>query len=465
MTSLSNPWNRLTVAGKVIVPLVIAFISVTIALAAVWLSGFGPWLIQWLLDTLGANIGIVRFLIATTVILLITVPIAFLNIFFEMKIIAFVNLRVGPNRTGPWGTLASVVHGLKVLAKEDFTPTGADVPVFTLAPAVIFLAAVMTLLVVPFAPGLFAFDMEIGLIYFFAVGGLSVIGLMMAGWASFNKYSLLGGLRAAAGMISYELPLILSVVGIVLLTGSLNLTTIVEDQSGSFLDWNIFRQPLGAMIFFIAATAEGSRTPFDLTEADSEIVAGFATEYSGMRFGFLFFAEYVNVFILSAMTTVLFLGGWNAPLDIDPLLNFFGIATPVTVVLDPGSLGFGLLGVIAIVPPVITLVLAVAIRMLIPTWGFLRSLVLAFVLLNMLVIGLLLGWLAINLDWVLGLLWFLIKAIGLSAFFVLLRATLPRVRVDELMGFAWKWLTPAALINIFVTAAALIVVKSMEGGL
>ncbi|MFO1538998.1 MAG: complex I subunit 1/NuoH family protein, partial [Chloroflexota bacterium] len=297
MTSLSNPLNRLTLAGKIVLPLIAVVTALTIAIAVLWLSGFLPWFTQALLDTLGANIGIVRFLIATTVILLITVPIAFLNIFFEMKIIAFVNLRVGPNRTGPWGTLASVVHGLKVLAKEDFTPTGADVPVFTLAPATIFLAAVMTLLVVPFAPGLFAYDMEIGLLYFFAVGGLSVIGLMMAGWSSFNKYSLLGGLRAAAGMISYELPLILSVVGIILLTGSMNLTTIVEDQSGSFLDWNIFRQPLGAMIFFIAATAEGSRTPFDLTEADSEIVAGFATEYSGMRFGFLFFAEYVNVFI------------------------------------------------------------------------------------------------------------------------------------------------------------------------
>ncbi len=211
-----------------------------------------------------------------------------------------------------------------MLAKEDFTPTGADVPVFTLAPAVVYLAAVMTLLVVPFAPGLFGYDMDIGLLYFFAVGGLGVVGLMMAGWSSFNKYSLLGGLRAAAGLISYELPLILSVMGIVMITGTLNLNQIVRDQEGSFLDWFLFRQPLGALIFFIAATAEASRTPFDLTEADSEIVAGFATEYSGMRFGFFFFAEYVNMFILSAMTTVLFLGGWNAPFDIDPLLERAG---------------------------------------------------------------------------------------------------------------------------------------------
>ena len=173
--------------------------------------------------------------------------------------------------------------------------------------------------------------MELGLLYFFAIGGLGVIGLMMAGWSSFNKYSLLGGLRAAAAIISYELPLILGVMGIVLLAGTLNLGTIVDNQSGCILDWYAFQQPLALIIFFIAATAEASRTPFDFTEADSEIVAGFATEYSGMRFGFFFFAEYVNVFILSALTVTLFLGGWNGLFDIDPLLDALGIATPVSL--------------------------------------------------------------------------------------------------------------------------------------
>jgi len=462
---ISRPWNRLSLIGKILLPFMVVIVAVNIALVALWASGLLPWLVQASLDTLGANVGILRFLAAATVILLITVPIAFLIIFFEMKIIAFVNLRIGPNRIGPWGTLSSVIHGLKVLAKEDFTPTGADVPVFTLAPAVAYLAAVMTLLVVPFAPGLYGFDMDIGLLYFFAVGGLGVIGLMMAGWSSFNKYSLLGGLRAAAGIISYELPLILAVVGIVLLTGSLNLNTIVESQSGSVLDWYIVRQPLGALIFFIAATAEGGRTPFDLTEADSEIVAGFATEYSGMRFGFFFFAEYVNVFILSAMTTVLFLGGWNAPFSIDPILQFFGVATPVTVVLDPGSLGMGLLWVITLTAPIIVAILGLGLWMLKPKWNIVVSLIVGFILFNLLIGGLFLGWLAINLDWVIGLFWFLGKAIGLCAFFVLMRGTLPRVRIDELMGFAWKWLVPAALLNIFVTAGAIIVIKSLEGAL
>ncbi len=465
MSVISRPWQRLTLLGKILVPLLFLFVAINIALIGLWVSGLLPWLIQATLDVLGANVGIIRFLAAATVILLITVPVAFLVIFFEMKIIAFVNLRIGPNRIGPWGTLSSVVHGLKVLAKEDFTPTAADVPVFTLAPAVVYLAAVMTLLVVPFAPGLYGFDMEIGLLYFFAVGGLGVIGLMMAGWSSFNKYSLLGGLRAAAGIISYELPLILAVVGIVLLTGSLNLNTIVESQSGSVLDWYVVRQPLGAIIFFIAATAEGGRTPFDLTEADSEIVAGFATEYSGMRFGFFFFAEYVNVFILSAMTTVLFLGGWNAPFDIDPVLEFFNIATPVQIVLDPAALDMGLLWVIALGAPIFIGVLGLMVWMLKSDWNIVVSLIVGFVLFNLLLGGLFIGWLAINLDWVIGLFWFLAKAIGLCAFFVLMRGTLPRVRIDELMGFAWKWLVPAALLNIFVTAGAIIVIKSLEGSL
>ena len=461
MSVVSRPWNRLSLMGKIVVPLLLVLIAVTVAMVALWVSGILPFLIQGTLDTLGANVGIVRFLIAATIILVVTVPIAFMNIFFEMKVIAFVNLRIGPNRMGPWGTLASVIHGLKVLAKEDFTPTGVDVPVFTLAPAVVYLAAVMTLLVVPFAPGLYGYDMDIGLLYFFAVGGLGVVGLMMAGWSSFNKYSLLGGLRAAAAIVSYELPLILGVMGIVLLSGTLNLNQIVRDQEGSFLDWYVFRQPLGALIFFIAATAEGARAPFDLTEADSEIVAGFATEYSGMRFGFFFFAEYVNMFILSAMTAVLFLGGWNAPFDIDPLLNAVGITTPVNIALDPGSMGPGMLWLVLLGPPILIGILTGVVWMLKSSWSLLTSLVVAFLLFNVLVVGALLTFLAIDLDWVIGLFWFLGKTITLILFFVILRAALPRVRIDQLMGFAWKWLVPAALLNIFVTAAAIVVLEQI----
>jgi NADH-quinone oxidoreductase subunit H len=462
---ISRPWNRLSLAGKIVLPALLLLSVLTIALMVGWVSGLLPWLVQAVLDTLGANIGIVRFVLAATAVLLMTVPTAFVIIYLELKVIAFVNLRIGPNRTGPWGTLASMVHGFKVLAKEDFTPTGADVPVFTLAPVVVYLASVMTLLVMPFAPGLLGFDMDLGLLYFFAVGGLGVVGLMMAGWASFNKYSLLGGLRAAAGIISYEIPLTLSVVGVIMLAGTLSLNRIVELQAGSFADWFAVRQPLAFAIFFIAATAEGGRTPFDLTEADSEIVAGFATEYSGMRFGFFFFAEYVNVFILSALTTTIFLGGWNAPLDINPLLQFFHVVTPFRLDLDPGAMGPGLLWLIVLGAPLAIAVLTLPVWALKSNWSLARSLVVAFILFNVIVGGLASLWAYVELPVVSGLVWFLGKTFGLVTLFVLMRGTLPRVRIDQLMGFAWKWLIPASLANIFVTAGAILVITQLKLGL
>jgi NADH-quinone oxidoreductase subunit H len=462
VSGLSDSRRHLSTSGKVILPLLALLVLGTVAFTALWVLGIGPQVVQGLLDTAAANIEILRFLAAATGVLLFTVPAAFVIIFMELKIIAFMNLRIGPNRIGPWGTLSSTIHGLKVLAKEDYTPSGVDVPVFTLAPAVAYLAAVLTLLVIPFGPGLLGYEMELGLLYFFAVGGLGVIGLMMAGWSSFNKYSLLGGLRAAAAIISYELPLILGVMGIVLLAGTLNLGTIVENQSGSILDWYAFQQPLALIIFFIAATAEASRTPFDFTEADSEIVAGFATEYSGMRFGFFFFAEYVNVFILSALTVTLFLGGWNGIFDIDPLLSAVGIATPVELSrIDLASLGPWLLAIPLLVPPILVLGLTALLWMLRSTWGFLKSLVVAFVLANLLVMGGITIWALFSFEALMGIVWFMGKSFALVALFVLMRATYPRVRMDQLMGFAWKWMMPAALVNIFVTAAAIIIVKEL----
>ena len=462
MSSASNPWNRLTLTGKIILPLVALLVLGTFALVVVWVIGIGPWAYNWVVATGEANIDILRFLAAVLGVLLFTVPAAFLIIFMELKIIAFMNLRVGPNRVGPWGTLSSTVHGLKVLAKEDFTPTGVDVPVFTLAPVVVYLTAVLTLLVIPFAPGMLGYQMELGLLYFFAIGGLGVIGLMMAGWSSYNKYSLLGGLRAAAAIISYELPLILGVMGIVLLAGTLNLGTIVENQSGGILNWYAFQQPLALIIFFIAATAEASRTPFDLTEADSEIVAGFATEYSGMRFGFFFFAEYVNVFILSALTVTLFMGGWNGIIDVDPLLSAVGISTPVSLALDIGSLGPWLLVIPLIVPAALTVVFTAAVWMFKSSWGFVKSLVVGFVLANLLVMGATTMWALFSFEALMGILWFMLKTFTLVAVFVLMRATFPRVRMDQLMSFAWKWMMPAALVNIFVTAGAIIIVAEMN---
>ena len=446
MTVITKPWNRLTLPGKIVFTVIPLLIVLTVvAVAAIVLLG------PTVIDILAANIEIVRFVVAVTIILLITVPTAFLIIYMEMKVIALMNLRIGPDRVGPFGSALSVVHGLKVLMKEDFTPTGADPLVFTWAPVVVYLASVMTLLVIPFAPGLFGQDLNLGLLYFFAIGGLSVVGLLMAGWSSYNKYSLLGGLRSAAQVVSYEIPLTLSVVGIILLAGTLSLNKIVENQSGWFTNWYVFQQPLGALIFFIAATAEANRTPFDLTEADSEIVAGFATEYSGMRFGFFFFAEYVNVFIISALTVTLFFGGWNAP---------FAWPWDVTLSLDPGSYGIGLLFYLGLTPLVLTLLFAAPIWLASATIKWWQALIGGFILANLFLIAVVGAAAYIGLAWVAGLLWFLLKTYVFVFTFVWMRGTLPRVRIDQLMDFAWKWMLPASVVNVFVTAAAIVVVST-----
>jgi NADH-quinone oxidoreductase subunit H len=460
LSALTRPWSRLSLAGKIALPLLLVAVLLTVVGIGLWQLGIIPSLLGLGVEVVTDNINIVRFLVAATAILLITVPVAFVIIFMEMKVIAFLASRVGPNRTGPWGTLSSVFHGFKVLAKEDFTPTGADAPVFTFAPVVVYLASVLTLLVIPFAPGLVGLDMNIGLLYFFSIGGLAVVGLMMGGWSSFNKYSLLGGIRAAAQVVSYELPLLLAPVGVIMLAGTLSLNTIVENQSGWFWNWYVFQQPLAFIIFFIAATAEGNRTPFDLTEADSEIVAGFATEYSGMRFGFFFFAEYVNVFILSALMVTLFMGGWNAPIDIHPILNWLNI-TLNPAAIDPGSLGLGLLLLILFGVPLLILFMTLIVWMIKSSWSFLVSLIVAFVLFNVLAIGISALWAYMSFDAISGLFWFVLKTFTFAFIFVWMRGTLPRVRIDQLMGWAWKWLVEIALLNIFVTAGAILILDSL----
>ena len=443
MTTIARTWDRLTVPGKALFILVPLGAILTLGLVVVLLLFGGT-----ILDILTFNLGIVRFVAAATLLLILAPPIAFVIIYMEMKIIALMNLRVGPDRVGPWGTLLSTVHGLKVLMKEDFTPTQADSVVFTWAPVVVFGASALSALVLPFAPGLIAQDFNLALLYFFAIGGMTVVGLLMGGWSSFNKYSLLGGLRSAAQIVSYEIPLTLSVVGLIILAGTLSLNQIVLQQSGSALNWYALRQPLGFLIFVIAATAEANRTPFDLTEADSEIVAGFATEYSGMRFGFFFFAEYINVFIVSALTVVLYLGGWTAPFTLPH----------IALTIDLGSLSGWLLAIVAIVPLLGTLVLAAPVYLFRSKTRWWVALIIGFVLFNVIVGGLISLWAYISFDWVAGLFWFLGKTFTLVFVFVWLRGTLPRVRIDQLMGFAWKWLLPAALLNLFVTAIAVAVV-------
>ncbi|SFE85949.1 NADH dehydrogenase subunit H [Bacillus sp. OV194] len=287
----------------------------------------------------------------------------------ERKVLGFMQLRPGPNRVGGrFGLLQTVADVLKLLLKEDTIPKLADKPLFILAPVLAFAPAFMVLAAIPFSDHLKFSDLSIGLLYYIAISGITTVGILMAGWASNNKYSLLGGMRSAAQMISYEIPLVISVIGVILFSGSLNLTDIVEGQEKVAY---IFLSPLGFIVFLISSIAELNRTPFDLPEAESELVAGYHVEYSGFRWAFFMLTEYVYLFAMASLTTVLFLGGWKP----------------------------------------------------IPFLGFIP-----------------------------GIIWFALKFSLIVFFMIWIRGTMPRLRADQLMEFAWKVLLPVALLNIFVSA-------------
>ncbi|UHA75670.1 NADH-quinone oxidoreductase subunit NuoH [Paenibacillus sp. 481] len=313
------------------------------------------------------------FLAWATVFLFVILGFVTYAIYFERKVIGWMQFRHGPTKVGPLGLLQTVADVLKLLLKEDTIPSKADRALFILAPVITFVPAFVVLATIPYTPSLRFADLNVGLLYYAALSSLSTIGIILGGWASNNKYSLLGGMRSAAQMISYEIPLVISVVGVIMLNGSLSLRTIVEGQGNYFWEWNFLPQIIGFVVFIIAAVSELNRTPFDLPEAESELVAGYHVEYSGFRFAFFMLGEYVYVIAIASLTTVLFFGGWHPPL---PMLDF------------------------------------------IP-----------------------------------GLVWFLLKFSCCVFFLFWLRATMPRIRVDQLMSFGWKVLLPLALINVFITAA------------
>jgi len=254
-------------------------------------------------------------------------------IYAERRVSAFMQDRVGPNRVGPKGVLQPIADGIKFLMKEDLVPERVDKPIFILAPAILLIPALMTFAVIPFGSPINLFgreialqvaDVNVGILYVLALTSISVYGIVLAGWSSNNKYSLLGGLRSSAQLISYELAMGLAVVSIILLAGSLRLNDIITDQQGSFLSWNIFRQPLAFLIFLIAVYAETNRLPFDLSEAEQELVGGYHTEYSSMKFAMFFMAEYANMITAAALTVTLFFGGWDVPLLDEGSLGLFG---------------------------------------------------------------------------------------------------------------------------------------------
>lgn len=231
-------------------------------------------------------------------------------VYMERKVSADIQVRYGPLHVGPHGVLQLVADIIKLLTKEDVFPSNADRWVFRIAPALMFTSAFISFMVIPLSSTLVIQDMNIGLIYVLAMPALSVAGLIMAGYGSYNRYAMLGSLRSAAQMVSYEVPRTLSVVGVIMLAGSLKLSSIVESQSV----WYMFLQPLGLLVFLVASIAEVNRVPFDIPEAESELVSGFHTEYSGMRFSFFLFAEYLSMFAVAVLTALLFLGGWHGPL-------------------------------------------------------------------------------------------------------------------------------------------------------
>jgi len=235
---------------------------------------------------------------------------AILLVWWERKVAGFVQQRPGPNRLGPAGIFQSVADALKLLSKEDIVPSQTDKWVFRIAAPLVFVPAIMLYAVIPFGQGMVPVDLNVGLFYCFSIASLGTMSFLMAGWGSCNKYSLIGGMRTVAQMISYEIPLLLSVMGVVMISGSLNMSAIVAAQKSI---WFVFLQPIGFVIFFMAATAELNRGPFDLPEGEQELVAGVYTEYSGMRWALFFLAEYTNLVAMSAIAVTLFFGGWQGP--------------------------------------------------------------------------------------------------------------------------------------------------------
>jgi NADH-quinone oxidoreductase subunit H len=252
-------------------------------------------------------------------ILMAVMTIAAALIWVERRLLALWQDRYGPNRVGPFGLIQVVADMVKIFFKEDWVPPFADKPVFIIAPAIIMITVLMSFAVIPFAPDLYVVDLNIGLLFFLGMSSLGVYSLVLAGWASNNKYSLLGGLRASAQMMAYEVFMGLSLMGVVMLAGTFSLREIVEAQRDT---WFIVPQFLGFLIFLMAGVAETHRLPFDIPEAESEIIAGFHAEYSGLKFGMFFVGEYLGVTLISAMTVTLFLGGWLGPAFLPPWVWF-----------------------------------------------------------------------------------------------------------------------------------------------
>ncbi len=354
-----------------------------------------PALLMWL----GANPGsfyytLVFGVLGPVLAFLFVAVVALINILMLRKYLGKVQIRFGPLHNGPGGSLQTVYDALKLISKEDFSPGLVEETIFTLAPVLVFVSAFLLMAVIPFAPGWVFANIDAGALFVIAAGTLGGYGVLLAGWAQNNKYGLLGGLRAAAQLVSYEVPLSIALLAVCVYAGSMNLTEIVNAQANNF--WFVFPLFIPFVVYLIAGLAEIKMTPFDLPEAESELIGGFNTEYGGMRFGFFFVAEFAELALLPAVLVVFFLGGWHTiNLPENFLANIFGYKELFVYGAD-GSL--------------------------------VRNLIYAF--------------------------WFLLKCAAGVYFYMWVRATLPRFRDDQLMELCWKGLIPLSLIGLLLAALA-----------
>jgi NADH-quinone oxidoreductase subunit H len=349
-------------------------------------------------------------------------------VYIERKVLAFIQARLGPMRVGPWGLLQPVADGLKLLLKEDIIPAGADKFVFLLAPVISVVAAFTVFSVIPFAGNFFITDVNIGILFILAVSSLGIYGIILGGWSSNSHYPLLGALRSSAQLVSYEVAGGMAIVGVLLISNSLSMVEIVKRQQEMGV-WNIFIQPVAFFVYLVAAVAETNRNPFDLPEAESELTAGFHTEYSGFRFALYFLAEYTNMVLVSCIAVTLFLGGWLRPFASVKALDFLDFA-PVAALV--GAAAF-------------VVWLGRQSRVAMERYFFI-ALALGLVILAVLVAY------PPVLNAVQGIFWFTAKLLVFLYAFIWYRGTFPRYRYDQLMKVGWRWMIPLALANIIGTA-------------
>jgi len=405
-------------------------------------------------DFLAQHAEILISLVKIAILLFVVLTVNAYLTWFERKVVAHIQSRWGPHRVGPHGLLQPLADGLKFLFKEDPTPAGVDKFVYYLAPLLALALALTSIAVIPFGPDPLHFkghdiylgitDLNIGILALFAITALGVYGVALAGWSSNSKYPLLGGLRSSAQMVSYELALTMSVVGVLLMAGTFSLREIIDGQAnghglfglGGIFRWNIFAGPfpqiLGFLCFFVAAVAETNRVPFDLPEAESELVAGFHTEYASFKFAMFFIAEYTSMITVSCLCSILFFGGWLSPFPASwtfthYLPSFLLIPFGLWVIWD--GLRYETIFGKLILPGVGTVITA------------LGALFIAFPAVN---------------EFAQGPFWLLSKIFVFLFIYVWMRGTLPRLRYDQLMSFGWKLLLPVSLANVVITATALL---------